>query len=58
MRLRDPAALARRVELPDEFGGDPGHQGFELLVPAILAEVQRAVALDHPAHVPGAVRAQ
>ena len=56
--LCDPAALARRVELADEIGSDPRHQCLELLVPAIFPEIQRAVALDHPAHVPGAVRAQ
>src|SRR6266853_3437200 len=54
--FRNPAALACPVELANEFGGDPGHQSFELLVPTVLAEVQQAVTLDHPAHVAGAVR--
>src|SRR4029077_11652187 len=55
VNFRDPAALVRGIELSGELGGDGGDQRLELLVPAVLLEVQRAVALDDPAHVPGAV---
>src|SRR5438874_1312257 len=56
--FRDPAALTRGIELSDELGADRGHQCLEFLVPAVLLEVQRAVALDDPADVSGAMSPQ
>ena len=52
--LGDPAPLALGVEVIDESGDDAGHERLEVLVPAVLLGVQRAVPLDHPAHVAGA----
>src|SRR5437660_682879 len=54
MALGDPAPLALGVEVIDESGDDAGHERLEVLVPAVLLGVQRAVPLDHPAHVAGA----
>src|SRR5439155_26087059 len=54
----DPAALARRIEVLDEPGDDPGHQRLEALVPAVFLGVERAVPLHHPAQVAGTMLAQ
>src|SRR5439155_290127 len=56
--LGDPAALARRIEVLDEPGDDPGHQRLEALVPAVFLGVERAVPLHHPAQVAGTMFAQ
>ncbi|MCZ8341346.1 MAG: hypothetical protein O9345_24825, partial [Burkholderiaceae bacterium] len=56
--LGDQADLARGVEALDEARDDTGDHAFEALVPAVLGGVQGAVALDDPAEVAGAVRAQ
>src|SRR5262249_56719494 len=53
-----PAALAGWVEVWHELPRDLRHQRFEALIPAVLFVVQDAVAMDHPSHVPRAVRAQ
>ena len=55
--LRDPAALALGIEVCDELRDNVGHQRFERLVPAVLLRIERAVALDDPAHVAWPVRA-
>src|SRR5262249_17419236 len=47
----DPAALALRIEMAEELGGDLGDQRLELLVPAKLLGVEAAVERHHPAHV-------
>src|SRR3954470_22578578 len=49
VHFRDPAALARRVEFLQEVLDDLGDQGLEARAPAVLLEVERRVALDHPA---------
>src|SRR5260370_66996 len=49
--LRDPAALPPRVVVLDERRHDARDQRLEALVPAVLLRVQRAVAVDEPAHV-------
>src|SRR5579862_7175452 len=56
--LCNPAALARRVELLDELRGDARHQRLEVLVPAELLCVKRAVPLDDPPQIAGAKAAQ
>src|SRR5438874_9836257 len=58
VHLGDPAALALRVEVLDEFGGDLGDQRLEAHAPAVFLLVDRAVRPDHPAHVTGPVWAQ
>ena len=58
VQLGDPAALPRRVVRAQHARDDLGHQRLEFAVPAELAGVQRAVLLDHPAHVAGARLAQ
>ena len=54
----DPAALARRIEVVEEVGDDARDERLELGVVAPLARVERAVAVDDPAHVARLVRAQ
>ena len=54
--LGDPAVFMARIRVLDELGHDARHQGFKLLVEAVLMGVQHRVALDHPAHVTGAMR--
>ena len=54
--LGDPAALARRIEVVEEVGADARDQRLELGVVAPLARVERAVAMDDPAHVARLVR--
>ena len=56
--LGDPAALAHRIVLLCEYADDRRDESFEGLVPAVLRPVERAVALDDPAVVAGARRAQ
>src|SRR5437879_7813544 len=53
VQLRDPAALPLGVVLADELGHDVSDQGLEVRLPPVLLGVQRAVALDDPAHVAG-----
>src|SRR5260221_8107085 len=56
--LRDPAALALRIEVLEEVLDDSGAQRLELRTPSVLLVVEHRVAIDHPAHVAGAVLAQ
>ena len=56
--LGDPAALAPRIEVSDEVGGDAGNEGFESLVPAVVLRIHDAIARDYPAHVAGAMRTE
>src|SRR5260221_8577037 len=56
--LRDPAPLARGVEMLDELPDDPGDEALELLVPPVLLGVEGAVALHDPAVVARSRRAQ
>ena len=56
--LGDPAALVRGVELLDVVGDDAGDERLEARVPAVLARVQLAVALDDPAVVAGVRRTE
>jgi hypothetical protein len=51
--LGDPGPLAGGIVLLGEAGGDPRDQHLERLVPAVLARVELAVALDHPSQVAG-----
>src|SRR4051812_18506681 len=41
--LRDPAALARGVEVLDELGGDLRHERLEPLVVAVFLRIEDAV---------------
>src|SRR5438552_10446545 len=56
--LRDPAALARRVEPLHEPGRDLGDQRLEAFVVAVFLRVQCAVAMNHPADVARLMRPQ
>ncbi len=58
VQFSDPAALGLRVVFAQVAGDDVGHQRFKLRVPSEFACIQRAVLLDHPAHVAGAGIAQ
>src|SRR5439155_19126116 len=49
----DPAALALRIIVLEEFGNDLGDQRLEPLVPSELVRVQGGMAVDHPPHVSG-----
>src|SRR2546429_599898 len=51
LELGDPAALALRIEVLDELGGDLGDEGLERDVPAVFLRVDRAVYGGNPAHV-------
>src|SRR5438034_3160731 len=54
----DPTALALAVEVGDELRDDVRHQRLERFVPPVFLPVDRAVPLDDPAHIAGAVRAE
>lgn len=56
--LGDPALVARRVEVAQEPGDDFGDIGFHLVIETVFLRIERAVAIDDPAHVAGAMRAQ
>src|SRR5215207_8272816 len=56
--LGDPAALARRLEVPDEGGADLGDERLEAFVPAVFLVVEQGLPVDDPAHVAGLVAAQ
>ena len=58
VELGDPRGLACRVLRLGEAGDDPGHEDLEAAVPAVLVRVQPPVALDDPAEVAGARRAE
>ena len=46
--LGDPAALARRIELAQEIGGDLGDERFERRIVAVLLRIEGAVPMDDP----------
>src|SRR4051812_18270542 len=54
--LRDPATLARGVEMLHEGRHDLRHQRLEPLVVAVLLRIEHAMTEDDPAHVAGAMR--
>lgn len=54
----DPAALAFRLKLIDEVGGDAGDECFKSLVPAVLLPVQGTVAFYYPTHISGVMAAE
>jgi len=58
VELGDPAAAAPRIEASDEIRDDAGDQRLEALAPAVLARIELAVRLHHPAEVAGAMRPQ
>src|SRR6266550_4610117 len=54
----DPTPLALGIEVGDELRDDLRHQRLERFVPPVLLPVERAVPLDDPTHIAGAVRAE
>jgi hypothetical protein len=55
VELRDPAGLALRVVARRKSGDDLGDEALEGDVPAVLGGVHRAVALNDPAEIAGAI---
>src|SRR6185312_9816211 len=55
--LGDPAILLTRLEVQNEVGADSGNQSLIADVPAILLGVEHRLAMDDPAHVADAMRA-
>src|SRR5262249_55565090 len=53
----DPASLAFRIIVPNEFRRDLRDQGLELFIPTVLFVVDDAVPMRDPAHIAGPMRA-
>src|SRR5258708_391845 len=58
IRFGTPAVLALGIEIAQEFGDEVGDERLKERAQAVVALVEHAVALDHPAHVAGAMGAQ
>src|SRR5262249_42179017 len=56
--LRDPTALASRIEALEEVGHDARREGFVFVVPTVFARVEDRLARHDEAHVAGLVIAE
>src|SRR5690349_20902038 len=55
--LGDPAIFHLGIETGEELAGDVGDQPLEAQVPAIFLGIETSLALDDPADIAGAMRA-